>query len=562
MQSLSEEDKKIVEKFALANAVSFEGKAQQGAVIGKIVNEKPEFKAKIKDLSKQILEIINQVNSLSLEEQKSKLKELWPDFFASKPKVKEEKTLKPLEFAEPGKVVMRVEPSPSGALHIGNSLVICINSLYCKMYNGYFIIRISDTDIDKIDPESYSSIIQDSQWLTNNGVNEFYIQSDRLPIYYKWAKILLEKGFAYVCTCKSESWRELMLKSKPCPCRSLEPSEHLKRWQGMLDGSIPEGGAVVRIKTDIQHPNPAMRDWAALRIKEAPHPRQGKKYRVWPLMNFAVAIDDHEMGITHCIRGKDHMDNEKKQKYLYDHLGWKMPYHLYEGRINFKGLLVSKSKTREKIEKGEFEGWDDVRLPTVAALRRRGYLPETFNKWATEIGVSEADKTIDAENFFKLFDAINRSLLDPIANRYWFVPNPVKITIHPKPNVEEIKVALHPDKKETRSLKLGKYVFVAKEDFEKQNGKEVRLMHLCNVILDKKAKVTSIENKEIPKLQWLSEDHIKAELLMPDATKVKGIVENNAYNLPLGEIVQFERVGFARLDAKKKDKLFFVFAHR
>ncbi|MGC8940527.1 MAG: glutamate--tRNA ligase [Candidatus Nanoarchaeia archaeon] len=562
MQILTESDKKLVEKFALANAVTFEGKAQLGAVIGKVLNKMPELKQKINDVSKEIALIVDQVNSMSLEEQKEKLLQLWPEFFAPAPKIKEERSLKPFPIAEKGKVVMRVEPSPSGALHVGNAFVICLNFLYCKMYDGKFIIRISDTDIDKIDPESYSSIIQDAQWLTNNGVNEFYIQSDRLPIYYKWAEVLLKKNYAYVCTCKSEKWHELMLKGTPCPCRDLEVSEQLKRWASMLNGDIPEGDAVVRIKTDIKHPNPAIRDWAALRIKEAPHPRQGKKYRVWPLMNFAVAIDDYEMGITHCIRGKDHMDNEKKQKYIYDYMGWQMPYHFYVGRINFKGLEVSKSKTKQKIDRGEYSGWDDVRLPTVSALRRRGYLPETFNKWAIEVGISEADKTINGEDFFKIFDAINRTILDPLAKRYWFVPSPLKINLSPKPNISEVDVALHPDKPEKRTIKLNKNIFVSKADFEKYRGKEVRLMHLCNVILEKKANLTSIENKDIPKIQWLSDDHVKAELLMPDNTKQKGIVESNAYELPIGEIIQFERIGFARLEAKKKNKLLFVFAHK
>ncbi|MGB9675357.1 MAG: glutamate--tRNA ligase family protein, partial [Candidatus Nanoarchaeia archaeon] len=201
MQILTESDKKLVEKFALANAVTFEGKAQLGAVIGKVLNKMPELKQKINDVSKEIALIVDQVNSMSLEEQKEKLLQLWPEFFAPAPKIKEERSLKPFPIAEKGKVVMRVEPSPSGALHVGNAFVICLNFLYCKMYDGKFIIRISDTDIDKIDPESYSSIIQDAQWLTNNGVNEFYIQSDRLPIYYKWAEVLLKKNYAYVCTC-------------------------------------------------------------------------------------------------------------------------------------------------------------------------------------------------------------------------------------------------------------------------------------------------------------------------------------------------------------------------
>ena len=162
----------------------------------------------------------------------------------------------------------------------------------------------------------------------------------------------------------------------------------------MLDGTFKEGEAVVRIKTDLSHPNPAVRDWPALRIintERHPHPRVGSKYRVWPLYNFACGIDDHLIGVSHIIRGKEHLTNQRRQEYMYKHLGWQYPEAIHYGRLKIKGASLSKSKIVEGIRNGTFRDWDDPRLATFAALRRRGISPEAIRRLIIDVGPKTAD---------------------------------------------------------------------------------------------------------------------------------------------------------------------------
>src|SRR3989344_6319902 len=363
---------KSIEKFALANAFQHEGKAQAGSIIGKLIAEAPSTKNKLGDLMPQINKIISEVNKLTLKQQEERLLQIYPEFFEKKEH--EEKVLKDLPNAKKGGVVMRFEPSFSGRLHIGHAFPFSLNYSYVKKYDGKLILRLADTNPKNVDLSAYDGIPADANWLTSNGVHQIVIQSDRMKIYYEYAEQFVKKGFAYVCICDPEKWKVLTLRKQACPCRSLPPKENLVRWAKMLDKKgYKEGEAVLRVKTDIRHPNPAIRDWPAARIIDAPHPRQGTKYRVWPLMNLAVTIDDHESGVTHAIRAKEHMDNEKRQLYLYNYMNWPAPTQLYVGRLKFHDLELSKSKIRPMIESGKYSGWDDVRLPTLPALRRRGY---------------------------------------------------------------------------------------------------------------------------------------------------------------------------------------------
>jgi len=549
----------LIKKFALANAYSHKGTARTGAVLGGVLGAKPELKSNIPKLKSEVDKIIKKINSMSLAAQEKELRKIWPEFFA--PKKKGKKELPPLPKAEKGKVIMRFEPSPSGPLHIGHAYTLGLNSEYCRKYKGKLILRISDTNPLNIFEPAYEMIPEDAKWVTKNNIWKVTEQSKRLKNYYKVAEELLKKGFAYVCTCEPEEWKSLMLKSQACPCRDLHPVQQLERWRAMLSGDLEEGKAVVRIKTDLKHKNPAIRDWPALRINEAKHPRVGKKYRVWPLMNFAVAVDDHEMGVTHAIRMKEHRDNELRQKYIYDYLGWKMPVHLYVGAINFKDLRLSTTATRKAIEEGKFTGWDDVRLPFLRALRRRGYQPEAFIKYSIEVGPSEADKTVTKEEFFELFDSFNREILDPIADRYFFVPAPKKIEVEGAPKVRETTVPIHPNKKKRRKIKVGDNLWISTDDFKKFRNKEVRLIDLFNILLNKKAKFTSKENKDIPRIQWVSDDNVLVDILMPDGSIINGLAEGNIKKLKEGDIIQFVRFGFCRLDKKDKNKITFAFAH-
>jgi len=407
----------LILKYALQNAVKYNGKANQGAVIGKVLQENPDLKKDIAELAKSVSQVINDISKIPVAEQKAKLMKLAPELLEEKKEQKKEM----LELKDvKGKVVMRFEPSPSGPLHIGHAYVLSLNSEYCRKYKGEMILRIGDTNPENIYKPSYKLIEENAKWITKNNISKVFVQSERLEIYYRYMEELINLGKAYVCTCDQDGFKEMLLKSIECPCRRLDAKETMKRWKKMFK-EYEEGDAVVRIKTNLNDKNPAMRDFPVFRINDSEHPKAGKKYRVWPLMNMAVAVDDIEMKVTHVIRAKDHHDNSIRQKYIYEYLNKKFPEALFVGRINFEDMQVSCSKTRPLIEDGTYSGWDDIRLPFLDALRRRGYQPEAFIKYSLDVGVSLNDKKVSKKEFFKIIDAFNRDVIEPIANRYFFV---------------------------------------------------------------------------------------------------------------------------------------------
>lgn len=567
----------LIEQFALENAIHHEGKCNPGSVIAKVIGTSPEFKATIKDWSPSVGKTAAKVNSMTVFEQTERLKSLAPELLEKKEKEKKE-DLKPLpnaELGKPGQVVMRVEPSPSGLLHLGHTFPLVLNSEYVRMYKGKLIIRISDTNPDKIMPEAYKFHLEDANWITENNVHEYIIQSDRMQSYYSVALTLLEKGHAYICECQSEEFKKLVDQKTPCPCREKHQSDHIKRWHKMFktadQGGYEEGDAVYRLKTDMAHKNPAMRDFPLLRICDDEHPRQGKKYRVWPLMNLAVAVDDHELGLTHVIRGKDHYDNTTRQLFIYNFLGWKIPEFIHTGRVKIEGMTLSKSKTSQAIEEGLFTGWDDIRLPVLRVLKRRGYQPQAFVKFVKSFGVTLVDKRIEATDFFKSLNFFNRELVEPIADRFFFVENPKEITIAKSPK-QEIALDLHPDlRKGGRKMSCHDTFLIPENDLASiEDGKLYRLMHCLNFI--KKKGSFHFESKDQESyskggagmFHWLpkSGDLVKVKLVMDDGSCKIGLGEPALQSLEQGKIVQFERMAFARYDHDEDDMKVFWFLHR
>lgn len=564
---MDEELKAIVRKFALDNARKYEGVPNIGAVIGKVLGVRPELKAQLGTLSKDIKAVCDEVQKLSVDEQTQELEQTAPELLAKRGP--EEKKLKPLKNAQKGKVVMRLAPSPSGVMHIGHGIVFALSHLYCKEYDGKLILRIEDTNPEEIYEPAYEMTPRDLNWLTENRIHEVVLQSSRLEKYYNYANHLVEKGAAYVCTCNPDVFRALSAKQKACPCRDLETTEQLSRWDRMFIEFEP-GEAVLRIKTNINDPNPAMRDWPAMRINHHPHPKTGDKYKVWPLMNFAVAVDDHELGVTHTVRGKDHVDNAKRQQHIYDFFGWQAPEHAYIGRIKFEGLELSKRKIKLAIEHGKYNDWDDIRLATLAALKRRGFQPGAFRDFAMDMGLGLNDKVVPVDDFFKSLEAHNRAILDPIASRYFFVWDPIKIAIKGAPK-QTVKSLLHPDdeKRSYRIFETHEDFYVSTSDYESlKSGKLYRLKDCLNFKTNGECEFDSIEYDVFRKngkdtLHWLpAGKHIAVEVLMPDNTPLKGLGESALGSLDVGTIVQFERFGFCRLDKKSKDKLVFWFTHK
>jgi len=402
-------DKKIILAYALKNAVEHDGKAVAGSVISGLFNHGLD-KGGIKDIMPDVNSVIKEVNSMTAEKQSSEFEKL-SDIIGHRPERGDE--LPELPGVGKDGVIMRFAPAASGQLHLGHVIAGIPTSLYVKRYGGKFYIRIEDTNPEKTDPDSYSGFKRDLDWLFGN-VSEYIIQSDRMNVYYRYAVDLINKGASYVCICDNEEFKKLVNLQKPCPCRDLTVKENLDRWKKMLDPKgYKDGQAVLRFKSDLNNPNPALRDFPLARINSKKHPRQGNKYRVWPLMNLSVTADDLEYNMTHIIRGKDHKDNAERQKLMYKALGLidKFPVILFIGRVKFTDVILSKRKIKAAIEDGGYEGWDDVRLPTVVTLMKRGYQPEAFYKFSIQRGISEVDKVISQADLFKIINEFNREIL-------------------------------------------------------------------------------------------------------------------------------------------------------
>ena len=572
-----------IRKIALLNAVKHDGKAQAGAVIGKILGERSELRSKVKEISALIHEVVVETNKLSPDEQKKIVEEKWPEALVRE-KVEEEKHLPPLpNVGKYAQVVTRFSPNPDCVLHLGSARAIVLCYEYAKLYKGKFILRFEDTDpkIKRPVPEFYDKIREDLAWLDCKSNGE-YIQSDRIPLHYEYAEKLLTEGNAYVCTCQPEAFRKRTLANQPCPCRNLTAEENLKRWQRMLRGAYEEGAAVLRVKTDLDHPNPAVRDWPAARVidaKKHPHPRVGSKYYVWPLYNLACGVDDHLLGITHIIRGKEHLTNQVRQEFMYKHLGWKYPEAIHYGRLKITGAYLSKSKIIQGIREGLFKDWDDPRLATFAALRRRGVTPEAIKKMIIDIGPKTQDVVLSWENLY----AYNRKILDPTAERFFFVQNPIELTVQKAPKEFDVKLHLHPEHPERGSREYiinpegenGEVNFwVSSKDVDGSKiGNIVRLMELFNIRIEK-ANIYSAEasfmsdsyddakKTKAQLIHWIPVGKdMPCKVVMQDAAVIEGVAEGLCRELKPDMMIQFERFGFVRIDDVGK-KLTVYYSHK
>ena len=407
-------------------------------------------------------------------------------------------------------------------------------------------------------------IPEDLDWLGVK-IHKTITQSDRFEIYYDYTRKLIEMGHGYVCTCDADHWRELKEQKKACPCRDLSVEEQLERFDKFMSGGYKEGEAIAVIKTAIDHPNPAVRDFVALRLVDHPHPLTGNKYIAYPMMNLSVAIDDHLLGMTHVIRGKDHLNNTFRQEYIYDYFGWKKPVFHHYGLVNIPDTVLKTSLIKQSIKAGEYSGWDDVRTGTVRALKRRGIRPEAIRRYWVESGIKPIDIQFSWDNLY----AMNRDVIDPESNRYFFVQDPVRYDIE---GIDEItgKAPKHPDHPERGNreyvLNGAKTVFISSEDSQafKDAGK-IRLKDLCNIDYSVPAKYSgtdvSILKKGFKAVQWVGEDSTEAKILMPDGSVMNGLVEN-AILSEKNDSVQFERIGFVRIEKRDPKSFTAVFSHR
>ena len=427
----------MIRKYALKNAVEHNGKAVQGSVLSSLFAEGLE-KDKVKEIAPQIAEVLKEVNSLSLEEQTKQFGPIKETL--SHRDVRKEGELPELENAIEGKVVMRIAPYPSGSLHIGNARQAILNDEYCKKYKGKYILAIDDTignEGKPIEPEAYDLIVEGLKWLGCNFDSDIFYKSDRNEKYYEYAEELIRKGYMYVCNCEQEKFKELKDNGIECPCRHLQPSEQISRWEQMFDKKTPEGKYVVRLKTNMQDPDPAFRDRVMFKISERKHERVGTKYRVWPSMEFSWAIDDHYLGVTHIIRGIEHQMSTRVQDFIRGIFKWPNPVSMYTGLLILEGIKISKSKGAKEVHSGEYIGWNDPRTWSLQSLRDRGIRAEAIREFMISMGTTKSNSTVPIDMFY----AINRKYIEN-SPRYFFVENPQKIMIKGCP-VLETNLPLH-----------------------------------------------------------------------------------------------------------------------
>ncbi|MHA1791457.1 MAG: glutamate--tRNA ligase [Promethearchaeota archaeon] len=590
----------IVKRYTLINAVKYNGKAQVGSVLSSILGSRKDLRPKAKEIKKIVQEEVQAINSLTLDEITGKLDALGININDLKTGRSEKKGLPELPGIDEGKQpVFRLAPYPSGPLHVGNARMVILNDEYAKLTKGKLILCFDDTigtskkNLEKggknakyILPEAYDLIKEGLRWLEVKWHEEFY-KSDRMDIYHGFCERLLKEGNAYVCKCTPSEFKSNKDEKSACPHRDQSIEVNLEEWDKMVNGFYGEGEAVVRLKTGMDLKDPAIRDPVIMRISLAKHPRVGEKYKLWPMLEFSWAIDDHELGITHIIRGKDLFKEDFIERFIWDLFGWSKPHIIHYGILKFKGLKLSKTYAREQINAGVYSSWDDPRIWSLQSLKKRGFQPQAIRKTLIDMGLSMTD--IDFP--YNILYAENQKLIDPIAKRLFFVENPAKMEISGiDQDLFEARPLFNPIKPElgTREITIRvkdgqKTLLISRKDFNrlaKKNEEKdafIRLKDLFNVIVDNidtksdtirckfhSRDLESARKKGAKIIHWVdddSENNVKVNVFMPDGDKLSGNGEINLIKCKTDDIVQFERFGFCRIESNIDKEINAYFTH-
>lgn len=556
MSSIHDEEAFIA---ALQNAHLHGGTAQAKAVVGRLM-------ARLRGLAVteavQLAEsAVRRVNTLTPVEQEAELQRLAPELLVREKKERVSR-LRELDGAGPGFTV-RLAPYPSGAPHIGNTRMFILNDEYARKYGGKLILVFDDTigSEEKFPSlESYTLMEEGLRWL---GVrwDAVYYKSDRLELFYSWAERLISAGIAYVCMCSAETLRNMREEGKDCSHRHHTPDQNRDYWDMMVEGKYREGEAVLRAKTDMAHRNPAFRDRVLCRISHREHPRVGRKYSVWPMLEFSWAVDDVELGMTHVIRGKDLVMEDMMERFIWERLGITGPAFEHFGLLRIKGVKISKSKSMAEVSSGAYTGWDDPRTWSLQSLAARGFRPEAIRNFILSLGMSLSDIEVPVDSVY----SENRKLLEPSADRYFFVGRPVMTEISGLEGESVVESYLHPDHPERgiRKILVSGRVYVSSADMDAFAGREVRLKDFCNVRLAPGAsEFLGRENREIQRIQWVpAEGCVACRVVMPDGSTVEGFAEPNVSGLQPDVPVQFERFGFVNPRGMLGDTMLFHYAH-
>jgi glutamyl-tRNA synthetase len=558
----------VARKFALQNAALHGGKPDAKAVQGKLLAERAELRPRAKELVPLVQRVCADVAGMSVELQRAELERVAPEMLAPKERGEKKPVLPPLPGAVEGQVVMRLAPYPSGPLHIGNARMVVLNDEYVRRYKGKMLLVFDDTigSEEKFPVlEAYDLIKAGVEGLGVR-IDAVHYKSDRIPLFHEWAVRMLARGYAYVCQCSAEELRALREQGRACAHRARAPEDSLHAWEKMLSGAFREGEAVVRLKTDMQHKNPAFRDRVLLRIADRPHPRVGTKHRVWPLLEFSWAVDDHLLGITHVLRGKDLVMEDLMEQFVWDLLKIRGPQFFHYGMLRVAEAKLSKSKSRAEVMGGQYRGWHDPRTWSLQSLAARGIQPQALRNFVLSFGMSQQDIEVPSENLY----AENRKLVEPDADRYFFVADPRPLLLQGAPRLVA-HPPLHPEHPERGARELvaeGEVLLAAADAAALDAGQKFRLKDLGNFELTSAGprpaaryigNDLALTRQGAPILHWLPPPGEPATLVTVEGEEVRGVVEPAAAR-DEGRVVQFERVGFARIASAEPFEAYW--AHR
>ena len=499
------------------------------------------------------------------------------------------------------KIHTRFPPEPNGYLHIGSAKAIWINAMTAKKYGGSFNLRYDDTNPSKEDNEYVESIYEDLMWLGCEPTGGIFYGSDYFDKCYEYAVKLIKEGKAYVCDLNAEEMREyrgtLTVPGKDSPYRNRSVEENLDLFERMKNGEFPDGAKTLRAKIDMSSSNMNMRDPAIYRIVHISHHRQGNKWCIYPLYDYAHPIQDALEGISHSLCSIEFENHRPLYEWVVDNLGFeKKPKQREFARLNVTHTVMSKRYLRKLVEEKLVDGWDDPRMPTLCGLRRRGYTPSAIFDFVSRAGVAKAYSVVD----YELLEHCIREELNTTADRRIAIMKPIKVVVtnYPETQVEYFDLPNNPSNPDagTRKVAFTRELYIDSDDFAevpppkffrmKPDG-EVRLMGAyivkCNeIIKDEQGNVVEIRctadletgngmpidgRKVKGTIHWLSASHAKEATVVLydflfDIENTADIPEDKTYDdyLNKASVTRIEgaKVEPALEDAKAGDRFQFV----
>lgn len=578
----NEDIHRLVNAIALKNASEHSGSTNVNTVLSRILSLKPELKSQLKSLIEEIRIVVDSVNRLELEQQKKSLEDLSSVDTILDSKARQDtiqsRMLPELQMTGNG-VVTRFPPEPNGYPHIGHAKAVIIDDEYARMYNGKLILRFDDTNPMNEKLEYYEAIKNDLEWL---GIKPDIIKntSDDILILHEYGKKLTGTGDAYVCTCDSNKIHKLRMQQLECSCRvNIENStNNLERLDKFFDGTYHQNEAIIRFRGNMKDKNTVMRDPTLFRIIEAPHPLLGDKVQIWPTYDFAAPVEDSLDGVSHALRTKEYELRNTLYLSILDRLKLRKPLVVEFSRLEFENMPVSKRKIKQLLDDGAITSWDDPRLLTLSAMRKRGFDPKAIRSFVLSLGLTLAE----TKPPFQTLESMNRKIIDPLSIRLFFVKDPIMVTVD---GTKDMKVTLnnHPTNNlGKREVGVSTVFYISNDDANfLVEGEQIRLMELYNIRIDRivvehgknKAITASYLSNEIfrnmKKIQWVSDKSMtKYNILIPNELyqndkfnprsleNAEGLAEAFVLQLKPHTPIQFIRFGFCITEYNKSSAIF------